>query len=231
MPSGAGEQSCQRFVHAFAHDLRQHLRAISVATQRIQRQDGENLNPGIAGRLEEVLAAVRRQEQLISSAVDYGEAKEPPSGSMMPLPLVLQTACLKVDEFRKERGGAIRLESGHIPGVKVAPGLAKAFEKIMHNGMKFCPAGEAPEMRVIASCEDAGTVRIEFADEGLGIEAAYRERVFEPFQKLMPGEYPGSGMGLSIAKNLIEAAGGTISIAGNSGAARGTTVTVEVPCQ
>lgn len=228
MPSG-GDLDCQRFVHAFAHDLRQHLRAISVAAQRIQRQGGEGLDAGIAARLDEVLAAVKRQEHLISSAVDYGEASEPPSGSMMPLSLVLQTACLKVDEYRKERQGAIHLESGHLPAVKVPAGLAKAFEKIMHNGMKFCPAGEVPDMRVIADCDDAGVLRVQFADQGVGIEEAYRERVFEPFQKLMPGEYPGSGMGLSIARNMIQAAGGTISISDNAG--KGVTVTVELPCQ
>lgn len=232
MPSSVEGVACHRFVQAFAHDLRQHLRAISVAAQRIQRHGGEALDPVIGARLDEVLSAVQRQEQLITSAVDYGEATEPPTGSMMPLSLVLQTACLRVDEFRKAREGAIQMpESGNIPAVKIPSGLAKAFEKILHNGLKFCPAGEQPKLTVTIDDDPDNAVRIEFADRGVGIEAAYRERVFEPFQKLQPGEFPGTGMGLSIAKNMIEAAGGNIAIADRSDGGRGTTVAVEIPHQ
>ncbi|BDC49554.1 hypothetical protein F183_A18700 [Bryobacterales bacterium F-183] len=231
MPSQGEMAGCQSFVHAFAHDLRQHLRAISVATQRIQRQAGAGLDPAIAERLDEVLAATIRQDQLISSAVDYGEASEVPTGSLMPLPLVLQTACLRIEEFRKEREGTIQLESSAIPAVKIPAALAKAFEKIMHNGMKFSPVGTAPVISIAAASEEPGSVRITFADQGLGIDEAYRERVFEPFQKLLPSEYPGSGMGLSIAQRMIAAVGGTIAIAANPASASGVVVTVDVPCQ
>lgn len=195
----------------FAHDLRSCLRSIVVATQRIEREP-EELSVASRARLDEVLAAAKRQEDLIASVVEYDQANlagDPP----LALRLVIQTACMKVDAYRQARGGVITFDSQAIPKVPVASGLSRVIEKILHNGLKFQPAGKHPLVRVEASENDVGGIAITVHDNGIGIEPAYRQSVLEPFKRLNPAtEFPGSGLGLAICQRLVESIGGNLRI-------------------
>jgi signal transduction histidine kinase len=195
---------------AFAHDLRQPLRSIVMTTQRIQRNTAATeLGPETMTKLDEVLAAARKQEELIASAVECEQARETglAADTLLSLKLVLQTACLKVDAFRQSQAGTVHIPEPAAMPQRMAPaGVARVIEKVLHNSLKFHLAG-APPVVVIAISEDAATGMIEMriSDQGLGIDPQYRQAVFEPFKRLNPAsDYPGSGLGLPTSRRLIE---------------------------
>ena len=200
----------------FAHDLRQTLRSIMMTAQRLQRGD-DQLSAASKAKLDELLASARRQEELIASVVEYDQAREVGLTGDTPLALrlAIQTACLAVDAYRKQRNGIIRFEPDAVPRVLAPSGIARAIEKLLHNSLKFHAAGASPLVEVEALEAETDSIVIRVADTGLGVQPEYRAIVFEPFRRLNPAsDYPGSGMGLSICARLIESIGGVISLEG-----------------
>jgi PAS domain S-box-containing protein len=105
--------------------------------------------------------------------------------------------------------------------------LGQVIDNLISNALKFTPPGGRVEVR---AGERDGRARIEIADNGTGISAAEQERLFERFYRTAQAQtdaVPGVGLGLSIAKAIVEAHGGTISCESVEGA--GTTFAIELP--
>jgi two-component system sensor histidine kinase KdpD len=118
-----------------------------------------------------------------------------------------------------------------LPLVAVDPAaVAEVIYMLLDNASKYSP--EHTVIRVAAARQDALHVTLEVADEGPGIPPALRERVFEKFFRV-PGREPmdsqraGIGLGLPIARRIVEAQGGRMWI--QSGQTRGTAVMITVP--
>ena len=226
----ASDNLSSDLILTFAHDLRQPLRTIVMQAQRIQRQAG-SLSDETNARLNEIVAAARGQEELIASFVEYDQAGRQglESTRLLPLKVVVQTACMKVESYRKQCGGVIRFEHEAAPAVQVPPTISRVVEKVLHNAMKFRRRGCRPEAHIEARDENHGVLLLRIVDAGLGIEPEYRETVFEPFRRLHPAsEFPGSGMGLTICRRLTTALGGEISVE-NPGPERGVAVRISIP--
>ena len=106
-------------------------------------------------------------------------------------------------------------------------GLGQVIDNHISNALKFTPSGGRVEVR---ASERNGRARIEIADTGMGISPADQELLFERFYRTAQAQtdaVPGVGLGLSIAKAIIEAHGGTISCESVEGA--GTTFAIELP--
>ena len=105
--------------------------------------------------------------------------------------------------------------------------IGQVIDNLISNGLKFTPAGGRVEVRTL---EDGGMARIEVADTGMGISEAEQERLFERFYRTTQAQeraVPGAGLGLSIAKAIVEAHGGEISCTSAPG--QGTTFAIELP--
>jgi signal transduction histidine kinase len=92
--------------------------------------------------------------------------------------------------------------------------------------MKFAASGRPPTARISASRHDDGWV-IRVADDGVGIPAQHRQRVFGIFQRLQSRDVPGTGIGLAICRKVIESHGGDIWI--EPGTDVGTVVAFRIP--
>jgi signal transduction histidine kinase len=107
--------------------------------------------------------------------------------------------------------------------------LKQVITNLLSNACRYSPAGST--VRVAArSSGDGDRVLVEVADEGAGIAAEDLERVFERFVRVHRAELPtvkGTGLGLYIAKQIVDAHGGTISV--RSAPGEGSTFTVELP--
>jgi signal transduction histidine kinase len=107
-------------------------------------------------------------------------------------------------------------------GLPVVRALPREFEQLLANlignAAKFVAPGVRPEIRLTCVRDDA-VWRFELADNGIGIEPRYMDRVFGMFQRLHGSDaYPGTGIGLAIAAKIVEGAGGRISVrAGDHG--------------
>lgn len=99
--------------------------------------------------------------------------------------------------------------------------LLQALDNVLDNAIKYSPQGKTLTIR---GREDAGMVRLSVSDQGVGIPASERDRVFEKFYRGQSGIAGGSGLGLAIARRVIEDHGGTIAI--RDAEPRGTTVDI-----
>ena len=105
--------------------------------------------------------------------------------------------------------------------------LRQVFDNLVGNAVKYTPAGGRID---ISTAVDADEVVVRVADTGIGVPAAERPRLFEKlFRSSTARErgIEGTGLGLSVTKSLVEAHGGTVSVAGNPGG--GTVFTVRLP--
>ncbi len=106
--------------------------------------------------------------------------------------------------------------------------LAQVFWNLIPNAVKFTPAGGSIAIRT--SNPSAGALRVEIADSGIGIAPEMLSRIFEPFEqgeKSISRSLGGVGLGLSIAKALVEAHGGSIA-AHSGGKDKGSTFTIDL---
>jgi light-regulated signal transduction histidine kinase (bacteriophytochrome) len=140
---------------------------------------------------------------------------------------VLDEARANLTVAIQESGAVITRDPEPLPNI-TADGqqLAQVFQNLIGNAIKF--RGERkPEIRVTARREGLDWV-FSVADNGIGIEPQYFERVFRMFQRLHTrAKYPGTGIGLAICKKIVERHGGRIWI--ESRPEQGTTFYFSIP--
>ena len=168
----------------------------------------------------------RRMQSLISGLLEYSRVgtrgKEP---ELTDSKAALEQAILDLHASIKESG--VKITADDLPTVHVDPvQLAQLFQNLIGNAIKF-RSDSPPEIHISAS-RQANDWRFAVADNGIGIEPQYAERIFLIFQRLHTRKkYPGTGIGLAICKKIVERHGGKIWVESKPG--RGSTFYFTVP--
>lgn len=206
-------------IPTFAHDLRQSLRSILMQAQRIQRQ-ADGVSEETLLKVEEIVAAAKRQDQLIAAMLEYEQAGDEELASTekpLPLKLAIQTACMKLEVYRAQCGGTVAFDTAATPPAQAPARLAKVMEKVLHNALKFRKRETPPIVRIETSLR-GDEILVRVVDTGIGIDAQHRESVFTPFRRLNPAsEYPGCGLSLATCRRLLAGIGGHIAIEDRAG--------------
>ena len=105
--------------------------------------------------------------------------------------------------------------------------LKQMFYQIVKNAAIYKPANISGRLLVRVSRKEPGTLHLYFEDEGIGIEPRYLRQVFRPMERLKEIDVPGSGMGLTFARRVVEAHGGAMEI--EEGRTRGVRVHIQLP--
>jgi signal transduction histidine kinase len=103
-------------------------------------------------------------------------------------------------------------------------GLEQVFDNLLDNALRYAPAGSVVEVEATAG---DGMARVTVSDHGPGIAPSERTRVFERFHRGDGARGPGAGLGLAIARAIVEAHGGGINAVETPGG--GATFVVELP--
>ncbi|SMB97064.1 PAS domain S-box protein [Deinococcus hopiensis] len=212
----------ERFAFVASHDLQEPLRTISSYSDLLHRRYGDQVDDRGRLFLKFLASGAQRMKVLIDDLLVFSRM----NAVREPLRPTDANAALKEALGRLqaliEQAGA-RVEVSPLPAVLGDEGeLAQLFQNLIGNAVKFRRPDEPPVVRVAAS--DAGDAwHFTVADNGIGIDSEYHERVFGLFQRLHTREeYEGTGLGLSIVRKIAERHGGRAWL--NSEPSTGTTV-------
>lgn len=215
----------EQFAYVASHDLQEPLRMVSSYVQLLEKRYKDNLDADAHDFINYAVSGARRMQNLINDLLSYsrvgtrGKPFQPVDCSE-----VLAAAVSNLEIAISEVGAEI--EHGELPRVAGDEGqLVQVFQNLVGNAVKFHSA-VPPKVRVDAVRCDGDWV-FSVKDNGLGIDPQFFERIFLVFQRLHGNEYPGTGIGLSIARKIVLRHGGRIWPESEPG--RGSTFYFTIP--
>lgn len=205
-----------------AHDVRNPLSSIKMRTQLMLSQAASGSDS--ADALRAVLRDIGQLEAVVS---DVLETARPEAPSLQPerLPDLIRAAAapFSAQLVHRRIGLSIDTEDSASAALLDRSRLHRALVNILTNASEASRAGGS--IQVTTRMADGWHV-IEIADDGVGIDPALRDRMFEPF---VSGKPDGIGLGLVNARAIVESHGGRISLSPRS--PHGTLVTIELPAR
>lgn len=220
------------FLANAAHELKTPVAVLKSTLQSLLQRPRatEEYRAG----LEEALQDMARLEKLLHSMLRLARAEQWAAGSArrdletIDVAPTCQSAIDRLAPVARERNVTVDLSTnGAMPVRADAEDLELVWANLVENAIRFSPAGDRVEVRLHA---DGGRGVIEVADHGPGMTREELAHIFERFHRgdsSRARDTGGYGLGLSIAKALIEAYGGTITPQSTPG--RGTRMVVNVP--
>ena len=218
------QEELDAMVHGITHDLKKALRGIDAYAHFVAEDYGDGMDQEGRDMLGSISSNVDRINRLADDLIGLVEAdREPGTSSQFELITVLEEARAQVLARRK---GVIAIHGmpPELSGNRAR--LLIVFEHLFDNGLKF---NRSAEPRIdISFVDDILDWRIDVEDNGIGIEAQYREHVFELFTRLnQQDEFPGNGTGLNLARRIVASHRGRIEVGGTD--AGGTCFSVYLP--
>lgn len=172
---------------------------------------------------EKIRTQLRHIEAMVGDMLGYARGDAPSGGSEFPLTLLLDKVSAATQAQIEAQGGSLTIDNGAAETVLRGnvDDLAGALANIVMNGLQACPA--EPRLTIQAGVQGE-QLHITIQDNGAGIAPEMQARIFEPF---VTSRTQGTGLGLAVAKRVINAHGGEISF--ETAPARGTTFAIALP--
>jgi PAS domain S-box-containing protein len=207
----------EQFAYVASHDLQEPLRMVASYTQLLARRYRGQLDDDAEEFIGFAVDGVTRMQALINDLLAYSRVgTRGGEFSQVPLEAVLQRVIASLGPSLEEAGATVTHDP--LPTVRGdATQLSQLFQNLIQNGVKFCRKGVAPVLHVGVREEEA-VWHLTVRDNGIGIPEEFQDRIFVIFQRLHSrAEYPGTGIGLSICKKIVERHGGRIWVESASG--------------
>jgi PAS domain S-box-containing protein len=214
------------FAYAASHDLQEPLRTITSFVQLLQKRYHGKIDPDADEFIDFIVGGTKRMQQLINDLLTYSRVNTR-KGPLSPMKIedVLQKAMQNLRYILEEVKGTVIYEE--MPSIVAdEPQMTQLFQNLIGNALKF-HGEEAPKVEISAARKGNDWI-FSVKDNGIGIDPQYKDRIFEIFQRLHTREeYSGTGIGLAIAKKIVERHGGRIWVDGEPG--KGTTFRFTIP--
>lgn len=222
-------QSLESYSSSIAHDLRAPLRAMEGYSEALVSADYGELNDQGKECARRIATAARRMDQLIQELLEYGrlsQADLPTEavnlGEVVESVLPELAEVLETSEYDVEVGRPL-------PTVKANRLLLQqVLQNLLTNALRFVEPGARPKVVISSEERSPSNVRLCIRDNGIGIDPADHDRIFNIFERLHgEAEYGGTGIGLAIVKKGIEKMGGQVGVESPEGG--GSLFWVELP--
>jgi PAS domain S-box-containing protein len=197
----------QQFAYAASHDLKEPLRMVAMFSELIRQKYGRTLDREGKEYIEYATDGVKRMHALIDALLEFSRvSRNMDKKTPTDLNRVVELAKSNVALMLAETGARVR--AARLPVVEaLEPSMVQLFQNLMSNAVKF--RSDRPPLIEIDAKETREEWIVSVRDNGIGIEPQFHDRVFVLFQRLHSREdYPGSGIGLSICKKIVEGHGG-----------------------
>jgi PAS domain S-box-containing protein len=222
-----------QFAYAASHDLKEPLRKITFYNNYVIESSANGLNEKGREYLNRSISAATRMKKLIEDLLTYSKTSSVTENFQeTDLTEIVEEIILSHKDIIEENGTKIELET--LPVANVIPFQFKqVMENIINNALKYkhpkrrsvikisCQTVNGSDIKIVDADAGISYYQISVADNGVGFQPQYAEKIFEIFQRLNNNsDYKGSGMGLAICKRVIQNHRGFIEATGkeNEGA-------------
>jgi len=210
----------QQFAYSASHDLQEPIRTIAIYSQLVGKRYGSRLDETGLSFLEYLTTAAQRMEKLVRDLLLYTRTDLIDGSAVQTDANQVLTDVLAGLAGRMNEANAV-VTSDSLPIVGMhAVHLQQLLQNLIGNGIKYC-TGRQAQIHVSAR-ERNGCWVFSVKDNGIGIDHAYKERIFGIFKRLHTSDkYSGTGIGLAICHRIVERYGGRIWVESEPG--RGST--------
>lgn len=224
----AANEELKSFAYAVSHDLKSPVQTVSMLLSELDDCGSGALDAERAELVGMSRETLSRMSVLIEDLLRYTQLI---GSEILLAPCALERTVEEViADLRAEITGAgARVQTGALPVVQGdAVMLRILFQNLLSNAIKFRRPDRRPEIVIGAGLPDAeGKVSITLADNGIGISPEHRRHVFDLFSRLhRHDEIPGSGLGLTMCRRIVQNLNGTIEVNENAGG--GSTFTIRL---
>ncbi len=201
-------QELEQFAYVASHDLQEPLRMVTSYVQLLEKRYKDKLDTDANDFIHFAVDGSNRMRTLINSLLDYSRINLIKSFEPISTNQLLEEVLQDLSDYIKENNAVIKIDTlPHIYGDPVL--IGQVFQNLITNSIKF-KSNTKPEINISAK-ESNGEVLFSLKDNGIGIQKEYSEKIFVIFQRLHNKDtYPGTGIGLSICKKIVERHGGKI---------------------
>lgn len=218
----------ERFAYVASHDLQEPLRTVISYAQFLERRYGPQLEGDAREFLDFIVGGARRMHSLVNDLLAYSRVgSQGRAFARIASGELVASVMNAMRETIRASGGEVVVE-GDLPEVRGDTiQLVQLFQNLIGNALKFQAEGRPARVRVGAERKGDQWL-FHVRDNGIGIELQYLPVIFDVFKRLHTADaYPGTGIGLSICKRVVERHGGRIWAESTSG--EGTTFWFTLP--
>lgn len=220
-------QELQDFAYVASHDLQEPLRKIQAFGNLLQNEYGKELGDG-ADYLARMKNAASRMSVLIEDLLSFSRVTTKAKPAVdVDLNKIVADVLLDLESRIEDTNGIVNVEE--LPTVKADPThMRQLFQNLIGNALKFHKPTEAARVDVNFIGDGPDYYEIHVADNGIGFDQKYIDRIFAVFQRLHERDaYEGTGIGLAVCRKIVERYGGTITA--KSAKNKGATFIVRLP--
>lgn len=201
-------QELRELTYLLSHDIREPLRAITIYTELLHDRLVDRITDEERQFIDHALTGARRLKALIEGVLELSRtAKGELEKSDVSVQDVVNGTLTELELLIREAGAAVTV--GPMPRVWAnATGVARVFANLLSNSLRY-RSKEPLKISVNAECTGEKCT-FEVRDNGVGINSAYHETIFEPFKRLHGQDVSGVGLGLFLCRKIVHAHGGEI---------------------
>jgi signal transduction histidine kinase len=201
----------EQFAYVASHDLQEPLRKVASFTGMLQHRYHGQLDERADQYIEFAVDGAKRMQVLINDLLAFSRVgREGAEHELVDLDAIAAAAVSDLETAIEETGATVTID-GPLPRVRGDRSLLGALvQNLVGNGIKFREEDRDPRVRLSVE-RDGDAYRFAVDDNGIGIAPRYADRIFVIFQRLHPKEeYSGTGIGLAMARKIVEFHGGEI---------------------
>jgi PAS domain S-box-containing protein len=207
----------EQFAYIASHDLKEPLRMVSSYVGLLERRYKESLDDEAQEFIRFAVDGAARMKILIDDLLVFSrvgtKGKELVDTDTSK---ALAAALSNLEVAIRETEAEITIDPDSLPNVIGDDvQLIQLFQNLVGNSIKFSKPGVSPKVKISAVKDPQNSQFWLFSvqDNGIGIDSAHSERIFEIFQRLnLRSDYPGTGIGLAVARKIVERHQGTIRV-------------------
>ncbi|MCB0633754.1 MAG: ATP-binding protein [Saprospiraceae bacterium] len=215
----AKNEELRSFAHVASHDLKEPLRTINSFTGLLRRKYLDKLDDRAVEYMDYINDGVQRMKNLLDDLLDYTRVDYSDERlEIVNSGELIRSAIGQLNAQIVNKRAQVIFTTEDFPEVEVMPSqIIQLFQNLVGNAIKFSN-GHSPQVSIHCEKELYNAYRFSVKDNGIGIAAENREKIFEMFTRLHSRqEYEGTGIGLATCRKIVEKYGGKIWVESSPG--------------